>query len=214
MLKNLMNQVEDAIAREAATRELATYVRGFFSDQCGGDPRRAGDIESKTDFAMSFIFSYVQGAPALLASLFRAGRDAGVHDDLIPVFLAAEDYFLQSADVLPDHLGLAGLADDAYLAQSLLWRLSFEHFRLTFSPLIPYELSPANALMRTMIGEPAATTLDAGIDAAMGVRDVQIAREHLAQKVRTLQLDIPPPPALPPGANQGMELRLASLAGM
>ncbi|MGE3107158.1 MAG: hypothetical protein AB7G11_07025 [Phycisphaerales bacterium] len=210
MFRELQRQVSDALAHEAATGELAAYAMGVFGDMCGNDPSRGTQIETKTELAVAFIRQYVQATPLLLEAIESAAEAANVKHDLLPVLTAAEDYFLQSVDFIPDHLGLAGVIDDAYLAQSLLQVLSDSHKGCCGEALIPFDLAPANALIRRMIGEPTATSLDAAVQEALGLPDVQTARESLARKVKALRLaGAPAFPAL--AIDDDMNLQLGAL---
>jgi hypothetical protein len=69
-------------------------------------------------------------------------------------------YWQQDDDIIPDHLGVIGLLDDAYCSLSSLQAVS-DHFRLqTGKFLFPDDLSAANRVMRRIIGEPYSSDLD------------------------------------------------------
>ncbi len=210
MFRMLRNQVADAMAHEAATGELSSYVCGLFADMCGNDPSCAAQIENKSALAIGFIQQYVQATPMLLDAVLEASRAQGVESELMPVLIAAEDYFLQSVDFIPDHLGLVGVVDDAYLAQSLLQRLSDAHKAESGEALLPFDLTASNSLIRRMIGEPSATSLDAAVQEALGLPEVQVSREVLASKVGSLRVNGAPAITAVP-TTDGVNLHLGAL---
>lgn len=210
MFKALRNQVADALAHESATGELTCYVCGVFADMCGNDPACAAKIELNAAQAIGFIRQYVGSTPRLLDAVHDASRAAGVESSLIPVLVAAEDYFLRSVDFIPDHLGLVGVLDDAYLAHSLLQQLSDSHRASTGAPLLPIDLARANALVRHMLGPTATNSLDAAVQEALGLPEVQLARESLAQRIKSLPLaPLELVTSIPDAA--GMNLQLGAL---
>lgn len=193
MLNRLERQVNDALAHEDATQALARLIRGIMIERYGSDPRRADVIEQHTDAALAFIRTYVANTPAVIRSMMEASSDAGVSDDLMPVFVAADDYFLQAVDFIPDHLGLVGLLDDSYMVQALVQRICDAHFSRTQVRLLTFNLTPANTLVRHMIGEPMATALDATVRHVMELPDVQTARERLERCVARLKMRLADP---------------------
>jgi uncharacterized membrane protein YkvA (DUF1232 family) len=112
--------------------------------------------------AVTFVRQYVEHAPALLEALEASASKAGVMQQVTPILEAAENYFLQPMDFIPDQLGLAGLTDDAYVAHVLVQKMADQYQQQTGHRLLPpkMDLSQANAMMRTLIGEPLATQLD------------------------------------------------------
>jgi hypothetical protein len=72
-------------------------------------------------------------------------------------------------------------------------RLCDSHHAKTGVRLMSIDLTPANELMRRMIGEPVATALDATVREIMGLPDVQTARERLQKCVARLKVRMPQP---------------------
>jgi uncharacterized membrane protein YkvA (DUF1232 family) len=213
MIRKLTTQVADALDHETATHTLSTYIRSVFCEQCGSDPHCADAIESRTELSVAFIRQYVQATPMLLDAVMKGAHDAGVIGELVPVLTAAADYFMQSADFMPEHLGLLGMVDDSYLTHSMLQALSESHQIRTGSSLLPFDLGPANSLMRRMIGEPTATALDAAVREAIGLPNVQVARERLASKVKSLKLAQSQCINAPQTWADDMDIHLGALAG-
>ncbi|MHC4946816.1 MAG: hypothetical protein ACYTG1_00945 [Planctomycetota bacterium] len=96
----------------------------------------------------------------LLEACAVAGRQAGVAPFVEPILEAAARYFLEPQDFIPDHAGLYGLLDDAYLARRLMAEISELYRQHTGMPLLPVDLGADNLVIRSIIGEPLASTLD------------------------------------------------------
>ena len=212
IVRQLERKVTDAMAHEQGTGVLTRMVRGVMIDRHGSGPHSAELIETRTEQAMAFINRYVEAAPEIVASLMDAASDAGLSDDFAPVFLAAEDYFLRSQDYIPDHLGLAGVTDDAYVVQSLVQRLCDMHHARTGTRLLSVDLTPANELMRRMIGEPVATALDATVYEILILPDVQTARERMEKSMARLRMRMPQPYEAEMVSGDDLNLNIGALA--
>jgi len=103
---------------------------------------------------------YVTETVDLIETCAVAASQAGIGSSVVPVLEAAAQYFLTPHDYLPDHLGLYGLLDDAYLARSLIGQISELYRQHTGVPLLPPDIQPVSGLIRPLIGELIATQLD------------------------------------------------------
>lgn len=213
IVKRLERMTTDAFAHEEATHALERMIRGAMIERHGSGARNAELIEKRTDEALGFVRDYVGKSAEVLAGMLEAAGDAGLSDDLMPVFIAADDYLVRAVDFIPEHLGLAGVTDDAYIAQSLAQRLCDAHAARTGTRLMSIDLTPANELMRRMIGEPIATALDATVREILGLRDVHLARERLEKCTARLKLRMPDPYAGKVATGDDLDLHIGSLAG-
>lgn len=119
--------------------------------------------EQIADF-LDHLEAFVRGTPDLIEA---AADEANAHDqfDAVDEVLdTALNYFLDADDVIPDHLGLYGLLDDAYLAQKYLLTMSEQHQERFGEPLLGEQLRPAVDVVRQWIGEDDAATLDAKVE--------------------------------------------------
>lgn len=112
---------------------------------------------------VKFIREYVEHAPALLDQISAAAKKAGILGQVQPLLQAAEAYFFAPMDIIPDHLGLLGLVDDAYLTHSLVQAISNRYQANSGCTLLPSDLTAVNQCIRNLIGEPQASMLDAGV---------------------------------------------------
>jgi len=103
---------------------------------------------------------YIQDTADLLDACAFASQQAGVTAEVMPLLELVGQYFLNTQDYIPDSYGLYGLLDDAYIAKNLLVQISAVFQQYTGYPLLQIELDGDNALVRVIIGEPLASTLD------------------------------------------------------
>jgi uncharacterized membrane protein YkvA (DUF1232 family) len=158
-LPRIRKQIRQALAHDAKTGTVAQ----LYCQACrvsGREPTQA-DVEG----AVTFVRQYVEHAPAILEALQTAASEAGVIQQVMPILEAAENYFLQPMDFIPDQLGLVGLTDDAYVVHVLVQKAAGQYEQQTGHRLLPLQMdfSQANAMMRTLIGEPVATQLDMAV---------------------------------------------------
>ena len=142
-----------AATQEQQTHQLASGLEGL--------ARRQGRLgQVNIPGTVDFVRQYIEHVPVLLEATETAARQAGVLQQITPLLDAAEHYWFTSQDVIPDHLGLAGLSDDAYVTLSLIQAISALYAQQTGRPLLSLDLTEANRIARWLIGEPVATQLD------------------------------------------------------
>lgn len=103
---------------------------------------------------------FVRGTPDLIQAAALDAEQHGVLMQVQPMLNTAAQYFFIDYDVIPDHLGLYGLLDDAYLAQKYLLSASELHERVGGAPLLGETLRPSIEVVRQWIGPAQADTLD------------------------------------------------------
>jgi len=135
--------------------------------------------KSQTDELVGFVRHYVELVPTLLEQVRSAAAKAGVGSSVAPIIEVAEQYFLAREDLMPDRLGLLGLMDDAYLANSLMEDVASRYRKHKGGTVWPAEMSNANAAMRAMIGEPQVSALDAIRTNALQGHGIQQAMQDL-----------------------------------
>jgi hypothetical protein len=106
------------------------------------------------------VTEYIESAPALMLIVEKAAKENGGQPLIQPLLDAIEEFFLAEDDIIPDHLGLAGLLDDAYLAHTLLEAISDRYESHSGKPLLPKDAYEANTFIRRLIGEPFVSMLD------------------------------------------------------
>lgn len=172
--QEIRQQVSAAVVHEQQTGTLAALLLQ------GARMRGAQPTPGAIGGGVSFIKEYIEHAPALLEALAAAGGKAGIGKVVSPIVDAAEQYFLAPFDFMPDQWGLVGLMDDAYLAHSLVQAVSERYRRQTGTPLLPpsMDLTKANQVIRSLIGEPLASQIDA---AMVGILAMPYLNQALVQ---------------------------------
>jgi len=109
---------------------------------------------------IDFVTEYIENAPALMMIIEETAAMSGAQPDVQPILDVTEDYFLAPDDIIPDHYGLVGLLDDAYLTHMLMEAISNRHKSQTGKSLLPIDSHETNTFIRRLIGEPFVSILD------------------------------------------------------
>ena len=109
---------------------------------------------------VEFVTEYIEHAPALMTVIEEAATKNEVLADVRPILDASEEYFLATDDIIPDHYGLVGLLDDAYLTHSLMEAISDRYKSECGKSLLPMEAHELNTFIRRLIGAPFVSILD------------------------------------------------------
>jgi hypothetical protein len=107
----------------------------------------------------------------------------------IPSGVANVSNFLSPQDSIPDHYGLLGLLDDAYLAQTMLQQVSDLNLQLAGVPLLMQSLHGPNRFVRLVINEPVASQLDGIVAQTIQSAVMQHQIQELASSGRSLSVD-------------------------
>ena len=73
---------------------------------------------------VNFVHGYVEHVPHYLEQAANAAGQLGLSAELSQMCGELENYWFEANDLIPDHLGLLGLTDDAYASLMLLQSLS------------------------------------------------------------------------------------------
>lgn len=117
---------------------------------------------------VEFVTEYIEHAPALMEIVDNAAIRSDTQPGVQPLLDAIEDFFLEPDDIIPDHFGLVGLLDDAYLTHTLLQAISDEYESQTGKPLLQREALQTNLFIRRLIGEPFVSMLDEHASRTLG----------------------------------------------
>jgi uncharacterized membrane protein YkvA (DUF1232 family) len=159
-----------AIEHESRTAAFANLLHQLSVQQTG----KCGD-EAAVAATVEVLTAYIHHVPAVLESASKAANEAGVQSDVQPMLDAVALYFVSPLDLIPDHHGLAGLLDDAYLAHSVLQGLSEKYQAQSGMAFLPIDMSQVNAVVRLVIGEPVASQLDMAVAATLNLQAIQNA---------------------------------------
>ena len=166
---HVSQMISNALAHDGYTGSLAQALaqRATLHGQWP-DPAQIGQ-------QVMFVRNYVQRVPQLLDQTRAAAQQAGWGEAIAPLLDAAEEYWVAPLDVIPDHLGLVGVTDDAYLSLSLLQTISDRHREATGYPLLPFDLHEENAAIGILISEPHLSQLNSIVVASVADLDNAIS---------------------------------------
>ncbi|MGB5303368.1 MAG: YkvA family protein [Gemmatimonadota bacterium] len=153
-LEAVEGMIVDALADEQKTGRLANALR----ERAAAHGRSPGDDDVRG--AVGFVVEYVEHVPAYLRDGLEAARMVGREEEMSTVIREATEYWLTEADIIPDRLGLLGILDDAYYSLTLMQAVSDRHEEEVGRALFSRNLKAANASIRNLIGEPAASQID------------------------------------------------------
>ena len=162
-------QIQDAWNEEQRRGAFAALIRGQLARraEASGASSSPEDRERAAQDILEGWRLQLEQIPELIDALGAAADAARVSDVVAPIVEAAEEYFLDPDDVLPDSHGILGLMDDMYLALSLLHSLSEQYRDLTGHPLIDADLVPSIQAVRALFQGKRLAALDARIQTAL-----------------------------------------------
>lgn len=116
---------------------------------------------------LDFVCLYIRSAPVLLDDLQKAARYAGAGDCIQPLVDIGREFFDLPARVIGHRSGLTAMMVKAYLAHRLLEEVNEACLFRTGHPMIAMDLTLANLIVHTLIGEPFANDMDQLVNTAV-----------------------------------------------
>jgi hypothetical protein len=110
-----------------------------------------------------FVNAYIDHVPNFIEAVAKEAKLAGLEAEIFPFLNLAEKYFLSPPLAVQEHLGLDELMDEAYLAHRLIEEVNDYYFLHTGAPLMPMDMTRANLIIHSLIGESFANKLDATV---------------------------------------------------
>lgn len=153
-----LDAVNEMIAAALADEERTGRLANALRERAASHGRTPG--EDEVAGAVAFVREYVEHVPAYLSNGLEAARLAGREAEMSAVISEAAEYWLAESDIIPDRLGLLGILDDAYYSLTLMQSVSDRHEEESGRALFSRNLRAANASIRNLIGEPAASQID------------------------------------------------------
>ena len=153
-IRSIINQAEQE-------EEQGEYLKTWISNTMG-NIHQAIELpnENAVDALTAFITAYVRHVPEFLNIIQSAARESGLDKTLWPILHLVENYFTNPPERRTRSQGLEKLVDEAYLAHRVFEELNDQFCRHTGIPLIPVDLTTANLIVHSIIGERFANQLD------------------------------------------------------
>ncbi len=165
--QDIRDMIERAIAQEGPRSPLEAALAQIVPDA------------AQRQQTSAFVSAYVRETPELMDALWTAADSAGVLPNLGPMFDAAFQYWQNPLDMVPDHLGLLGLIDDAYFTHRFLQLASERHQAQTGNPLLPGDLTQVNTQAGILLGPAIQQALDQRVEQHLQGPGMQNVLEHL-----------------------------------
>ena len=176
--------IEDKIAAGYADDEAEAEVRDLLSAVAEQGGKEA--THEALDRGAAFVKAYIELVPYMIKVANTAAGTVGLKVEMERILEMVTSYWQQDDDIIPDHLGIIGLLDDAYCSLSSLQSVS-DHFQLqTGKFLFPDDLSGANRIMRRIIGEPYSSDLDRLVIRTMAEAQLMDSLKKFASKEKQL----------------------------
>jgi len=131
----------------------------------------------------ALVENYVRSSVWMLEEVDTVTVQLGIAPVATPLLHIAAGYFLNHQDLIPDHQGLMGLVDDAYLAVRFMASLSALYAAETGVGLIDVSLDNSSPIIRSLIESTIAGQLDRMIEQGLS-QALQSANLAQLQPVR------------------------------
>lgn len=171
---DLRSKIDRAVKDDQRTKKVAKFVAERMKNAGGS---RTSQEQAA---AVAFIDFYIRQTPDIIDAVYAAAKKARVLESLSPLFNVAFEYWSEESDFIPDHVGLLGLADDAYLSQHLMEVASNLVKQQTGRSLLDVDLGTPNQLMRGVLGEQIGSQLDAIVGQTIAAQMIQMAFQQLS----------------------------------
>lgn len=189
-VKAIRDDVETALRHEDETGALRAMVERAVRTRREID---ADEVARLVSGGVAMLREFVASAPTIVEATIAAAQDAGVVEEVRPIFETALSYTREEIDFIPDRLGLAGLLDDAYLIYGLMQEISERHRIMTGTGLLPSSAFSEMQQVKRLIGDPTATRLDVAIVAFSRRQNVRETIEQILGRIgdQGLAMDLP-----------------------
>lgn len=119
-----------------------------------------GQPSGSPEALMDFVVSYIRHVPDFIQAVHKIGQNNNIESITTPFLRIAEEFFLSPPELVDGHAGLDALLDEAYLAHRIIEEVN-DHIQARFGiPLAPMDMTKANLIVHSLIGEPFANDLD------------------------------------------------------
>lgn len=170
----IRNQINSAIAKDKKNSKFLDFLMDW--------AHKSGNNHSKKKMQpiVDFMYDYLRHVPEMSKAILQESQRANIAHVVRPLMEYIENYFIENHDVIPDHHGVIGLADDAYLALRIIQSLSDEYKVLTGRHLISLDLTSANNWVADFLGHEATQQLEGLIATAKASQMIQNPLGQLA----------------------------------
>ena len=156
----MRHAIEQAKAHEEKTQQFSQILNAAI-------PSLHGAIclpqEKPVNALLDFITRYIEHVPDFIEAMAHITESAKV-SDYTRIFLnIAKDFFLNPPEIVDSHMGMQAMLDEAYLAHRLMEEVNDRFLVHCGVPLTPMDMTRANLVVHTLIGEAFANELDLAV---------------------------------------------------
>lgn len=111
--------------------------------------------ENQAQAVFHFTIKYLHNSVDLMDQVYAAASAANCLTMFQPIFNASFNYWSNKYDYIPDHIGIAGICDDAYLSMKLMQQIANTHIPSTNQVLMPgvnSDIEQHNQYMAILLG--------------------------------------------------------------
>ncbi|MDX1461359.1 MAG: YkvA family protein, partial [Xanthomonadales bacterium] len=116
------SQIDALIAEHCGDEQAIRDLHELLS--VVAERRGASPGHEALDRGAEFVLRYIQQVPYMLKVAATAAANVGLESEMEHILGMVRSYWAQDLDVIPDHLGVIGLLDDAYCSLTSLQAVS------------------------------------------------------------------------------------------
>ena len=161
-LRRIRAAISLATEQENATGLFLKVLRKNFSKLHGAIALLGTDgrPNATPDNLLAFVMAYIRHVPDFMEAVNKIGELHNIQAVTTPFLRIVGDFFLSPPELVDGHTGLDALLDEAYLAHRIIEEVN-DHILARFGiPLAPMDMTSANLVVHSLIGEPFANDLD------------------------------------------------------
>lgn len=161
MIEALVSQIVDQINSARHHEQTVGELRARLQDNIGA-MHAAIDIKSSSpiDALIQFVESYVSSIPEHINGFNSLAKEADIEEYIQPFLNLACAYFLKPPTIIATEDTLRNTLEKAYLTHRLLEEVNDQVLTLSGAPLAPLDMSMANIISHSIVGDDQANALD------------------------------------------------------
>ena len=187
--QTMRRMIDEAMRDEEETHRLR--------NQCVQMARQNGNnpTDADLDSVVGWVKTYVCCVPEFVEQAHAAAVQVGIGNEMDFFCAQIEDYWRNMHDVVPDHMGLMGILDDAYASAFLIQEMSAECVRQGRGPLVEEGdlLVDLNRSVRQLLGYDVANVLERKVGETIQLAAAQTMMNSILAQVNFAAMHTPDP---------------------
>ncbi|GGY49380.1 hypothetical protein GCM10011297_22770 [Bacterioplanes sanyensis] len=155
-LDALVHSIRAAQLAEQQHQQLRQQVQQHYQDIS----RLVEMADDQGETLYRFTLSYIREVPVMLRDLHHAATEAGLWRHVKPVMDVALAFFPDAPNRHESQSEIVALLHQAYLVHRLLEEVNESYIHRVGQPMVPKDMTLANVIVYTLIGDPAVYGLE------------------------------------------------------